>query len=163
MKRSVLFFVLAIMLALGLWAGVVCSQPEAALEEAVTGDLTTADDEEYTYGAVKQISADQIVILEYDYDREETIEESYKINPNTQFENVQSATELVEADNVEIYFKEENNDKIATLIVKELFEEEEFMQEETEVLDEAPVEDTGAALEEGADAAQETTAPGTSQ
>ena len=77
-----------------------------------------ADTDLFSFGIVMSVSKDKITLQEYDFEQEKQIEVTYLIDSNTQFENVKSADEFVKDDEVEIYYKEANNEKTATVIVK---------------------------------------------
>jgi len=84
-----------------------------------------AEDEiNYSYGVVVSSSPNQIVLLEYDYDRDEEVQVTYEINVDTKVENVESLDNLQKDDNVEIYYKEAEGKKIAVSVEKELFVDE---------------------------------------
>jgi cold shock CspA family protein len=84
------------------------------------------------YGFVSQIKQDSVVILEYDYDTDQEIENEYFVNSSTEYEDVAGIAELVSGDEVEITFVQEDGKRTATLIVKFLPWEE----GDEEVLDE---------------------------
>ena len=99
---------------------------------------------EYAYGVVANVSPDQIVLLEYDYDTDEDIEVVYNIDAGTKFENADSLQGIVIDDSVEIYYKEIEGKKIASIIAKE-----DDGWEETEGMEagEPAVDQSGEAVE----------------
>jgi hypothetical protein len=67
----------------------------------------------YTFGVVKQVSAERIVISEYDYTADKEVDVEYIINGGTQFINVSSAGDIQPGDEVEIVFVDEQGKKTA--------------------------------------------------
>ncbi len=143
-------FAVTLMMFLGV-IGVAVSprgyaQEEADIEPAVeepAGEPMMAGDveEQYSYGVVVSTAAEQLVLLEYDYEQDADVEVSYAINADTKLENVGSVTEIAKDDNVEVLYVEKDGQKIATQITKEerIEETEEVMDEEgTEVPVEVP-------------------------
>ena len=84
-----------------------------------------ADDSLFSFGTVVSVSPQRIVLKEYDFEREEQMKVTYVINSQTQFENVQAASEIKTDDELEVYYKESNKEKVATVIAKyEVLEED---------------------------------------
>ena len=109
------------------------------------------EDINYSYGVVVSHSPAQIVLLEYDYDRDEEIQVTYEVNADTKVENVESLDKLQKDDNVEIYYKQVNGKNVATSIEKEVISNEdtnvsvpEDMSEDVAPDDAAPEEDVPA-------------------
>lgn len=78
------------------------------------------DDINYSYGALVSQSPDKIVVLEYDYDRDEEIQVVYELTPETKVENVDALDKLQKNDNIEVYYKDVGGKKVAVSIEKEL-------------------------------------------
>ncbi len=112
------------------------------------------EDITYSYGVVVAVSPTEIRVREYDYEKDEEIEVSYVVNEKTQFNNVNSGTELAIDDNVEIYYTETPDQKIASIVSKEEIVplEEDFVMEgengEASVPEEATSEAPVAPMEE---------------
>jgi len=79
---------------------------------------------EITFGIVVEASATQIVILEYDYEEDLEKEVAYLIDPETQYEEVESYQELEPGDPVEIMYSYQGDKKVAETIKKEVLSEE---------------------------------------
>ena len=85
-------------------------------------NLSLAQDEEdmdYSWGAVVEVSSDQIVVSEYDYDSDEEIDVVYKVSPDTELRNIEALKDLAEGDSVEIVYAFKGKDKIAKAITLE--------------------------------------------
>ena len=67
--------------------------PPAAIPEEET---------EYTYGTVSSVSADQLVIKEYDYDNDQEVDITYTVGPDAKIQNAASLKDIVAGDSVEI-------------------------------------------------------------
>ena len=103
-KRTTVIGVVALMM--------VCFNSPAMTQEAGEGI-------QYSFGVVVKVSAKQIVLREYDYEKDQEIEITYMINPETGLNGVASIDEIKANDNVEIYFQEREGQKIAEVIAKE--------------------------------------------
>ena len=97
---------LAFILALGLLAAGV--GPALAQE--------VAEEPEYTFGTVKGITGDQIVINEYDYDTGEAKEATYFIDPAVELHNVAAASEIAVGDEVDIDYLVKGDKKTAVVL-----------------------------------------------
>lgn len=73
----------------------------------------------YSYGIVTNISPAEITLLEYDYDRDEEIQVTYKIDAETEFNNLDSIDKVVKSDEIEIYYVNQDGVKLAKSIEKE--------------------------------------------
>jgi hypothetical protein len=105
-------------------------------QEMATNEQNEANDQMVTYGTVVSVTAQQIVILEYDFDTDADVEATYLIDANTKLEAMKEVTELQVDDAVEIVYAEKGGVKTAQSIKKE-----DFSQEDTG-------EDAGVATEE---------------
>lgn len=93
------------------------SRAEEPAAPAVTADLEPADEElEYTFGTVKNVGTDQIVISEFDYDTGEEKEMTYAIDPKVELDNVASLEEIAAGDEVDIDYQMEGEKKVAKVI-----------------------------------------------
>lgn len=90
---------------------------------------------EYSWGTVKSISSNQIVILEYDYDRDEDVESAYSINPNVEFRGVETLKDIAVGDDIDIEYVIQSGKKITKVITAEKSfgaeEQEEYVPSET--------------------------------
>lgn len=93
-------------------------------QDEVVSPQNEEDEINYSYGVVVSQSPNQIVLLEYDYDRDEEVQVTYEVNAETKVENVESLDKLQKDDNIEIYYKEMDGRKIAVSIEKELLIDE---------------------------------------
>jgi len=74
---------------------------------------------EYSWGTVKSISSDQIVVMEYDYDRDEDVESAYSINPNVEFRGVETLKDIAVGDDLDIEYVIQSGKKITKVIIAE--------------------------------------------
>ena len=103
-------------------------------------------DMDYSWGAVVEMSSDQIVVSEYDYDLDEEKDVVYKVSPDTELRNIEALKDLAEGDSVEISYVVKGKERIAKVItLEESYLEEEYSA--TEELDEE-IEYVPAELEE---------------
>lgn len=141
-------------------------------QEAVNGEIETinvegenaaqtvsapevAEDVNYSYGTVVSITGDQLVVLEYDYDKDAEVEVTYQVPATAEFNNVKTLADLKKDDNIEIYYKEAEGKKVAEIIALEILTPEGEMEEEGAEIMEAPVD----VLPEGEVAPQEEAVP----
>lgn len=101
-KTSVLAFILA--------CGMLVAGTGACAAEEV------AEEPEYTFGTVKSISGDQLVINEYDYDSGEEKEATYSIDPSVELHNVAAVTEIAVGDEVDIDYLVKGDKKTAIVL-----------------------------------------------
>ncbi|PIU42466.1 MAG: hypothetical protein COS99_00005 [Candidatus Omnitrophica bacterium CG07_land_8_20_14_0_80_42_15] len=80
---------------------------------------------EYSYGTVSKMAADQIVVSEYDYDKDAEVEVTYLIDPKVELENVTAVGDIAVGDAVEIEYVAQDGKKTAKAIVVEKALEEE--------------------------------------
>lgn len=83
------------------------------------------DELESAFGEVVRISTDQIILKEYDYDADMDKEISYVINSETKFKNVESKDDIQAGGLVEIFFWNEDGKRIAKIIEKDVYGEDE--------------------------------------
>ena len=103
---------LAFILAFGLLAA-----GGAGVSRAEEAAAPTAEQEpEYTFGTVKSISGNQLVINEYDYDTGEEREATYVIDPAVELHNVAAVTEIAVGDEVDIDYLLKGSDKTAVVL-----------------------------------------------
>ena len=99
------------------------AQPAAQEEKASAPEAApaapAADETEFSYGAVKSVDADQLVVSEYDYDSDKDVDVTYSAPAGTKFENVASLQEIKVGDSVDIDFLVKNGQKVASAITVE--------------------------------------------
>jgi hypothetical protein len=115
MQRYFLIFGMTLGMILGIFLFFNAGVLKAAEEPAATID----EDLEYTYGSVVSSSAAEVVVTEYNYETDEEIQTPYTVSAETKFSNVGSAPDLVKGDNVDIYYKNIDEKKVATMITKD--------------------------------------------
>ena len=94
----------------------------AAAVFCFASNLSLAQDEEgmdYSWGAVVEVSSDQIIVSEYDYDLDEEKDVVYKVNPDTELNNIESLKDLIKGDNIDINYVVEAKERIAKVITLE--------------------------------------------
>ncbi|MBN2145655.1 MAG: hypothetical protein JW774_13650 [Candidatus Aureabacteria bacterium] len=100
-----------------LFTGFVFSQDASA---PATGEETT----KYSYATVVSVSADQIVVSEYDYDKDEEVNVTYSVDANVQLKNVDALNKIGAGNYVEIEYEIKDGKKVAKVISLEKKEEE---------------------------------------
>ena len=99
---------LAFILACGLLATAGASVVARAEE--------VAEEPEYTFGTVKSVTGDQLVINEYDYDTGEEKEATYAIDPAVELHNVAKVTEIAVGDEVDVDYLVKGDKKVAVVL-----------------------------------------------
>src|SRR5262245_11236192 len=74
---------------------------------------------EFTFGTLVRVSNDEITILEYNFEQEKEMEQSYAVTPATEFINVENLAALKIGEEIEIEFKEKDGQKVAMAIAKD--------------------------------------------
>jgi len=98
-------------------------------------NLSLAQDEEsmdYSWGVVVEVSSDQVIVSEYDYDLDEEKDVVYKVNPDTELRNIEALEDLTEGDSIEINYVVEAKERIAKVIALE----ESYLDEDYSAADE---------------------------
>lgn len=111
--------------------------PAVATNAALESEEATAGEDDnlmYTYGTVVSVSADSLVINEYDFDSDSFKEITYSLTAEVKFSNVKDATEIVAGDSVEVYYVLRGDQKIAKTIGRD----EEDILEEQEPMESSP-------------------------
>ena len=91
-------------------------------EEAIEGaaePVLGEEGTEFSYGTVKSISANQIVVSEYDYDTDKDVDVTYMVPAEAKLENVASLQEIAVGDAVDIDFLVKDGQKAASTITVE--------------------------------------------
>ncbi|MDP2652829.1 MAG: hypothetical protein Q8Q08_02235 [Candidatus Omnitrophota bacterium] len=99
------------------------------------------EDVQYAFGAVVKASAERLTVLEYDYDKDQEVEISYAVSPETKLIRLTALAELTSEDVVDVYYKETGGQRAAVMIAKEepLEEESEAENEDGPPVDEGTV------------------------
>ncbi len=77
------------------------------------------EDVEYSWGTVKSISSNEIVVTEYDYDKDEDVEVTYSIDPKVELEGVKTLKDITVGDSLDIKYVIQGGKKIAKVITVE--------------------------------------------
>ena len=83
------------------------------------------EDAEYSWGTAKSVSSDQIVVMEYDYDKDEDVEVSYVVDPKVELKGVDSLDDIKVGDDIEVNYVTKDGKKVARVIAVEKPTEEE--------------------------------------
>lgn len=75
-----------------------------------------ADTTDYSYGAVVKVSSSQLVVAEYDFEKDQEVNATYELDPKVELKNVKSIGEIAQGDSVDITYFIKNGKKIATII-----------------------------------------------
>ena len=106
-----------------LWGGIffflVCGATTALRAQEPEQQDAEEVDVMYTFGTVARVSPGEIVLWEYDYDKDEEAAVSYTVVPETELNGMTSVEELQEGDAVEIYYIEEGGVRIAGFIQRD--------------------------------------------
>ena len=81
-------------------------------------EMDDAQDGKYSFGTVESVAPNQIVLKEYDYDKDEEVNVTYEVGADAKFENAGALKDIVKDDEVEIYWKDADGKKVATIISK---------------------------------------------
>lgn len=97
------------------------SAPAATAQEPV--DVET----EFSFGTVKNLADNQLVVSEYDYESNADVDVTYQVSGETAFENVASLKEVAVGDSVDVDFLVKDGQKkaVAITVEKPLAEDEE--------------------------------------
>jgi len=90
---------------------------------ATTGFTQEADDLQFAFGSVVKIAADEIVILEYDFDDDVDKEVTYKVDSESVLVGIHVG------DDVDIEYVEVNGERIANAIYKSELEDVQDLDE----------------------------------
>lgn len=96
------------------------AQPAEAKDVAELGGEET----EFSYGTVKSVSADQIVISEYDYEADKDVDVTYQVSADVKIEGAASLQEIAAGDAVDIDFLVKDGQNVATALTVEKAVEE---------------------------------------
>ena len=123
-KRALWGWILVVALS-GLWKMTAGFAEEPAAQKPVgeapvvqqpAAAIPDEEDLEYTFGTVKSVGTDQIVIMEFDYDSGQEKEMTYALDPKVQLNNAASLQEIKQGDEVDIDYRVQDDRKIAVVI-----------------------------------------------
>lgn len=132
--------ILALLLVPVLYVGFY-SIPALAQDPAVPvaeEPLVEFEGTEFSYGTVKSVSGDQLVVSEYDYENDKDIDVTYSVSPTVTLEGVASLGEIAAGDTVDIDYEIKGDQKVAVSIAVEKGGEEEDLGLEVDELTETP-------------------------
>lgn len=103
---------LLVILLTGFFASVAFAAEQAAKSETPKAEEET----EYSYGTVSSIAGDQLVVSEYDFEKDADVNVNYAVDATTKFENVTALTEIAAGDSVEIDYLVKDGKNVAKLV-----------------------------------------------
>ena len=103
------YLVVAAVLALGL---LMCTVPGVSLAQE-------KEEIEYCWGTVSSVSSNQIVVTEYDYDRDEDVNATYTVDPKVELRNVGALKDIKVGDSINIDYVVRGDKKVAKIIAVE--------------------------------------------
>ena len=112
-KYRVMLAVLVLGLLVGSMYGVSLAQEEG--EEEIVAE----EEIEYSWGTVKEISSDQIVVSEWDTDKSEEVDVVYIIDPKVRLKDVKSLKDIAVGDSVDIDYVVRDGKRVAKVIIVE--------------------------------------------
>ncbi len=123
----------SLVVILGLALGMVPILPLAFSQEGVEPPAAPAapaaavgeEETDYSFGTVKSVTGDQLVVSEYDYESDKDVDVAYTTDPAVKLENVDAVANIKAGDSVEIDFVTKDNKKIAKTVSVEKPTEEE--------------------------------------
>lgn len=115
MVRKMFLMLVVVVLTAGL-VSVAIAQEEEMIEDNLL----------YTYGEVKNVTADQLTILEYDFEQQSEIEGVYTRDADTLFVNFDTWEQIEPGIDVDVEYEEIDGKKVVRTIAKV----EEGMEEE---------------------------------
>lgn len=124
-KNLIAVFILVVSVSFFLKPLYAVETEIAPAEEAV-GVLE--EETEFSFGTVKSITGDQLVVSEYDYESNADVDVTYQVPAETEFENAASLKEIAVGDSVDIDFLVKDGQKkaVAITVEKPLTEDEEL-------------------------------------
>jgi hypothetical protein len=72
-----------------------------------------AEETDYSFGTVKSVTGDQLVVTEYDYEADKDVDITYTVDPAAKLENVDAVANIKAGDSIEIDFISKDGKKIA--------------------------------------------------
>ena len=83
----------------------------------------------YSYGTVLKVAEKTITLQEYDYDSDVEKEIVYQIVDDTKLEGLKAVGELVVEDVVEVYYLEQDGQRVAKIIHREVITDDVGLEE----------------------------------
>ncbi len=110
-------------------AVVYAADPVPAVTTPVpaAADDAAADETEFSFGTVKIVKENQLVVTEYDYESNADVDVTYQVAPDTEYENVTALKEVTAGDSVDVDYLVVGDQKkaVAITVEKPLTQEEE--------------------------------------
>ena len=97
----------------------VSNEPQAEPTENPKPEAPAAANEEtteFSYGTVKSISENQVVVTEYDYDSDKDVETTYSVPATATFEGISKLSEIAVGDAIDIDYIVKDGQKIASVL-----------------------------------------------
>ncbi|MDD4909449.1 MAG: hypothetical protein PHR44_02025 [Candidatus Omnitrophica bacterium] len=110
--------------------------PSVCLAQEDTG-------KEYAYGIVSSVSSTELIVKDYDYDKDEEMEVVYALDPGVEVKNAASLQDISAGDGVEIDYVVTNGKRTAKVITVE--KASDIYEEQPEAMGVEPEEATAAA------------------
>jgi hypothetical protein len=122
-----------------LLGGLFLIMPAFVFAQEETPEVS--DDTQYSYATVVQVTDKEIVVSEYDYEKDESINVTYALDPAIKLGNVNTLNEIKVDDAVEIIYTLKNDVKNAISIAVDKDTEEESVEDTEESVEEVSTED----------------------
>ena len=119
MKQLLVVGILIFAISLGFISHMALAQEPVAPAAPAAATEEAADETEFSYGTVKSVTGNQLVVSEYDYDADKDIDVTYTVPPEAKLENVASVQEIAAGDIVDIDFVAKDGQKVVSLITVE--------------------------------------------
>ena len=116
MVISIQAFLMASLLFLNFASAQEAQIMNAQVSESPTQGVPTS---EFASGTVGSVASDRLVVSEYDYEKDEEIENTYFVNQKTELKGVNSASEIAVDDSVDIVYSTVESKNIAQSIAVE--------------------------------------------
>lgn len=88
-------------------------------ENADESENRDASEDRFSFGRVVAVWAEAITVREYDFERDADVNVLYRIAPETEFGNVDAATDLRVGDNVVLNYTDTESERLVTTLVRE--------------------------------------------
>ena len=88
------------------------------------GGMEDYEEANYSYGKVLSVKPEEIVIQEYDYEKDQEVDVVYLIDSSTEFQNIAASGDLTSGEEVEIYYNVKNGKKMASIITRPQIEDD---------------------------------------
>ncbi len=95
-------------------------EPVAPTAAPAVQDAAAPEDEtEFSFGTVKNVTDNQLVVSEYDYESNADVDVTYEVSAKTEFENAASLKEVKTGDSVDVDYLVKDGKKNAVTITVE--------------------------------------------